>query len=402
MSRRRIESILVKVFAMNNWKKIKVSDIGRIITGKTPKTAEKDNYGGDIPFLTPSDDLSEKYVYKTIKNITEKGMNSVKGAIIPASSVCVSCIGSDLGKVVITTKQIVTNQQINSIVVNKDLFDTDFVYYSMLVLGRFLNYHSKTSTAVPIINKSTFSNYEINCPDLKTQRKIGNILACLDSKIDANKQINDNLLQQASALYKSYFIDMLPFNGIMPSNWHVGTVSEITTLHDSKRIPLSGRERANLAKIYPYYGATSIMDYVDKYLFDGIYLLLGEDGSVIDDKGFPILQYVDGKFWVNNHAHIITGKNGFSVEMLYLLFSLTNVQSIVTGAVQPKISQSNLNKVNVVIPSQEDCIKFDSVVQPFFAQIRNLRTENSKLSELRDSLLPRLMSGEFDVSDIDI
>ena len=195
---------------------------------------------------------------------------------------------------------------------------------------------------------------------------------------------------------------MLPFNGIMPSNWHVGTVSEITTLHDSKRIPLSGRERANLAKIYPYYGATSIMDYVDKYLFDGIYLLLGEDGSVIDDKGFPILQYVDGKFWVNNHAHIITGKNGFSVEMLYLLFSLTNVQSIVTGAVQPKISQSNLNKVNVVIPSQEDCIKFDSVVQPFFAQIRNLRTENSKLSELRDSLLPRLMSGEFDVSDIDI
>ena len=194
MSRRRTESILVKVYAMNYWKKIKVSDIGRIVTGKTPKTAEKDNYGGDIPFLTPSDDMSEKYVYKTIKNITEKGMNSVKGAIIPASSVCVSCIGSDLGKVVITTKQTVTNQQINSIVVNKDLFDTDFIYYSMLVLGRFLNYHSKTSTAVPIINKSTFSNYEINCPDLKTQRQIGKILACLDSKIDVNKQINDNLL----------------------------------------------------------------------------------------------------------------------------------------------------------------------------------------------------------------
>lgn len=140
----------------------------------------------------------------------------------------------------------------------------------------------------------------------------------------------------------------------MPSDWHLGTVSEIIELHDSKRIPLSSRERAELDKIYPYYGATSVMDYVDRYLFDGIYLLLGEDGTVVDGQGFPILQYVEGKFWVNNHAHIITGKNGFTVEMLYLLFSLTNVQSIVTGAVQPKISQANLNKVPVVIPSKTE------------------------------------------------
>lgn len=136
--------------------------------------------------------------------------------------------------------------------------------------------------------------------------------------------VNDNLLWQAQALYKDRFIDLKPFNGKMPPDWQLGTVSEIIELHDSKRIPLSSRERANLTKIYPYYGATSVMDYVDRYLFDGIYLLLGEDGTVVDDKGFPILQYVEGKFWVNNHAHIITGKNGFTVETLYLLFSLGN------------------------------------------------------------------------------
>ena len=156
----------------------------------------------------------------------------------------------------------------------------------------------------------------------------------------------------------------------MPSDWHLGTVSEIIELHDSKRIPLSSRERAELDKIYPYYGATSVMDYVDRYLFDGIYLLLGEDGTVVDGQGFPILQYVEGKFWVNNHAHIITGKNGFTVEMLYLLFSLTNVQSIVTGAVQPKISQANLNKVPAVIPSKTELTAFDESIQPFSAEIR--------------------------------
>ena len=214
--------------------------------------------------------------------------------------------------------------------------------------------------------------------------------------------LNKNLLKQAQALYKDRFVDIHPFGGEMPTDWHLGTVSEIIELHDSKRIPLSSRERADLAKIYPYYGATSVMDYVDRYLFDGIYLLLGEDGTVVDSKGFPILQYVEGKFWVNNHAHIITGKNGFTVETLYLLFSLTNVQSIITGAVQPKISQANLNKVPVIIPSKAELSAFDAIIQPIFAQIRNLRTENDRLAVIRDTLLPRLMSGELDVSSLDL
>lgn len=188
----------------------------------------------------------------------------------------------------------------------------------------------------------------------------------------------------------------------MPETWRMGTVGEIIELHDSKRVPLSSAERAKRGKIYPYYGATSQMDYVDDYLFDGIYLLLGEDGTVVDDKGFPILQYVDGKFWVNNHAHILTGKLGYSVEELYLLFSLTNIKSIVTGAVQQKVSQANLKKVPAIVPPMEVLNQFDGIIQPIFAEIRNLREENQRLSTVRDTLLPKLMSGELDVSDIDL
>lgn len=142
----------------------------------------------------------------------------------------------------------------------------------------------------------------------------------------SHAKINKNLEEPAKALYKNRFIDLMHFKGTIPEEWHLGTVAEIIELHDAKRIPLSSRERANLAKIYPYYGATSVMDYVDRYLFDGIYLLLGEDGTVIDSKGYPILQYVEGKFWVNNHAHIITGKNNLSVELLYLLLALLQVR----------------------------------------------------------------------------
>lgn len=157
-----------------------------------------------------------------------------------------------------------------------------------------------------------------------------------------------------------------------------------------------------MAKLYPYYGATSLMDYVDNYLFDGIYLLLGEDGTVVNNLGFPILQYIYGRFWVNNHAHIITGKEGFSVEELYLFFGSTNIKSIVTGAVQQKVSQQNLKKVPAIIPSSTVLSSFDELIQPIFSQIRNLRDENARLTSLRDALLPKLMSGELDVSAIEL
>ena len=175
------------------WKKVKVGELGRVVTGKTPKTSEKDNYNGNIMFVTPSDDMDSKYIYSTKKTLTEKGKDSVKGSIIPNGSVCVSCIGSNLGKVVITTEECVTNQQINSIVVNTNRYDTDFVYYAMLILGKELNFHSKTSTAVPIVNKSSFSAYEVACPSLDEQKKIAGVMSLIDRKIELNKKINDNL-----------------------------------------------------------------------------------------------------------------------------------------------------------------------------------------------------------------
>lgn len=287
---------------------------------------------------------------------------------------------------------------------NERVLPEYLVYYFHTRIGQHKLLSNASQVGVPALARAstTFQTIEIEVPDLETQRKIVDLLETIRRKVKINNEINENLLQQAQALYKDRFINMNPFNGTMPVDWHQSTVSEIIELHDSKRIPLSSRERANLAKVYPYYGATSIMDYVDRYLFDGIYLLLGEDGTVADSKGFPILQYVYGKFWVNNHAHIITGKNGFSVELLYLLFSLTSVQSIITGAVQPKISQANLNKVPVAIPSKKELQTLDATIQPIFAQIRNLRDENEKLAATRDTLLPRLMSGELDVSALDL
>ena len=189
---------------MAEWNRIKVQELGRIVTGKTPKTSDRENYGGDIPFLTPSDDMSVKYVLNTGKTLTEKGKLSVKGAIIPEDSVCVSCIGSDLGKVVITSCETVTNQQINSLVVSEG-FDHEFIYYAFE--NFFPEYRSKVSMqTLPILSKSEFEKLIIKVPVLDVQLKISSHLAAMDRRIEHTQKELNVLFKQRRGIIQQLFI----------------------------------------------------------------------------------------------------------------------------------------------------------------------------------------------------
>ena len=347
---------------------------------------------------------NQKKVLSESGNIPIYGTGGLMGyattALYDKPSVLIGRKGT-IGKVKYVEHPFWTVDTLFYTIVNTDIVLPKYLYYVMSLID--LNNYNE-GTTIPSLRTETLNRLEFDIPSLEEQETILSCLNPIDEKIALNNAINNNLEQQAKALYKDWFFDFSPFSsdGNLPNSWRLGTVGDIIQLHDSKRVPLSGAERDKMAKVYPYYGATSLMDYVENYLFDGIYLLLGEDGTVVDSLGFPILQYVYGQFWVNNHAHIITGKEGFSVEELYLFFSLTNIKSIVTGAVQQKVSQQNLKKVPAIIPSKEALSAFDDLIQPIFAQIRNLRDENAHLADLRDTLLPRLMSGELDVSNIKI
>lgn len=389
---------------MDKWIKVKISDLGQVVGGATPSTKKDEYYNGDIAWITPKDlsDFKCRYISRGERNITKAGMDSCSTQLLPKNTVLFSS-RAPIGYVAIAENEMCTNQGFKSVIPNENI-DCLFLYY-LLKFNKDKIEAMGSGTTFKEVSGSTMRNIEVTIPESKkVQVRIAAILDAIDSKIENNIKINNDLEQQAKALYKDWFFDFSPFSSDenLPNGWHIGTVGDIIQLHDSKRVPLSGAERDKMAKVYPYYGATSLMDYVDNYLFDGIYLLLGEDGTVVDSLGFPILQYVYGQFWVNNHAHIITGKEGFSVEELYLFFSLTNIKSIVTGAVQQKVSQQNLKKVPAIIPSKQALSAFDEIIQPIFAQIRNLRDENANLSQLRDTLLPKLMSGELDVSDIDL
>ena len=230
--------------------------------------------------------------------------------------------------------------------------------------------------------------YRFNLPDIETQCKIGQILSEIDFKIACNSKLNGYLLDYATARFEQALIE----------GRQTVELGEIVELEDSKRIPLNSRDRALRQGPYPYYGATSIMDHVDDYLFDEIRVLLGEDGSVVDDGGKPVLQYVWGKYWVNNHAHILAASSNYSLEAIYIALNRTTISHIVTGAVQMKVSQRNLKKLKLEMPDAE-ALNF---LQDIFAAYRCNLEENHKLTSLRDALLPKLMSGEIDVSKVDL
>jgi len=254
-------------------------------------------------------------------------------------------------------------------------------------------------------------NLTMTLPTITEQKRIADILTKLDDKIALNKRINDNLEQQAQALFKSWFVDFEPFKdrefidtemGKIPEGWKVGTLYDVAEIYDRLRKPLSGKDRENMKRTYPYYGATSCMDFVDNYIFDGIYTLIGEDGSVVKDNGLPYMQYVWGKFWVNNHAHILQGKNGYSTEMIHVLLSITNIQHLVTGAVQAKLSQANMQKILLAIPPSNILDEFRPIIGCMYEMRRKNEDESARLTHLRDSLLPKLMSGELKADEINL
>ena len=392
---------------MEEWKEYRYTDLATIIGGGTPKTSVPEYWSGEIPWLSVKDFVSvTKYVYDTEKHISELGLLNSSTKLLEKNDIVISARGT-VGAMAMIPDPMCFNQSCFGLRGN-NIVDKNFLYYLTRTKVDELR-KTAHGSVFDTITRETFDNLRCLVPPLQTQQKIGNILSSLDSKIELNKRINDNLEQQAQALFKSWFVDFEPFKdgkfvdselGMIPEGWRVGNLLDIAKLYDAKRKPLSSRERENMKKIYPYYGATSIMDYVDKYIFDGTYLLMGEDGSVMDDKGYPYLQYVFGKFWSNNHAHVMQGKNNFSTEMLHCLLLKKNISPIVTGAVQAKISQANMRKILITQPPHEITIIFSSLIKPIYEIRKKNELENQRLSILRDTLLPKLMFGELKINDI--
>ena len=257
----------------------------------------------------------------------------------------------------------------------------------------------------------SFQVLDVPCEEQKTL--IRSVYA-IDNKIRLNDRICSELEAMAKTLYDYWFVqfDFPDENGNpyrtsggemvwneqlkreIPKGWEVTNIGKITANFDSRRIPLSQNERNSMKGDIPYYGATGVMDYVDQFIFDGQYVLIAEDGSVVDGDGHPIVQMIWGKTWVNNHAHVLEGCNGYSNELLYFVLKDIPVIKIMTGSIQKKINQDNLNNYKIPQIPHEIANQFTSILKTIFSKLRAIEIENSELTKLRDWLLPMLMNGQ--------
>lgn len=378
---------------MEDWKECTIGDIcSKITSGGTPKSTNSSFYNGDIPWLNTKE-VNFNRIFTTEKTITQDGYDNSATKWIPENSVIVAMYGATAGKSAISKIPLTTNQACCNLIVNKEIADYNFLYYHL-----FNSYNHLASLAnggaQQNLNANQIREYPIKLPPLPTQQKIAQILSSLDDKIELNNKINANLEQQAQALFKSWFVDFEPFGGEMPAGWKVGILSDVAKLSAGGDKPKETSDKKNEVYNIPIY--SNGLDNFGLYGFTNKATIFEESVTVSarGTIGFVCLRttpYVP----IVRLVSVIPKCTNVSAKYLYL--SLRNKNIAGTGTTQQQLTVPAFSKEDILIPPEEVMISFTNLIQPMFSKIFELRTENEKLSTIRDTLLPKLMNGEVEV-----
>lgn len=424
-----------------DWEEATVGEIFDLENGHAFKSAEFQSNG--VPVIKIKNVKAGYFSEHEFDYVSETFLTSRPKKVAQRDDLLISMSGNRhdgspetwVGKVARFSKDspFLLNQRVGALRLKKNIA-ADARFFSYLLSSRpyqelFISIATSSGGQANLSPKQIFSA-DVMVPPLSEQSMISNTLGALDDKIELNRRMNETLEAMARAVFRDWFVDFGPTrrkaagltdpaailggllhnpekapplaalfpdsfgdNGL-PEGWEERTCADFMDILDSKRVPLSAREREKKAGKIPYYGATSVMGYVDEALFDEVLLLVGEDGSVVRPDGTPFTQYIWGKSWVNNHAHVLKG-DGISTEQLKVFFDQVQIQPYVTGAVQAKLNQKNMKTIHFIFGGARLHESYDSFVRPIFDLIRNNTEENQTLAATRDLFLPKLMSGEI-------
>lgn len=385
--------------------KVKLESVcKRVVSGGTPKSTVSDYYNGSIPWLNTKE-VHFNRIYSTEKTISDDGLKNSSAKWIPSHCVIIAMYGATAGNVAINMLPLTTNQACCNLELDEEKADFRYIYYYLKYKYMDMSLLANGG-AQQNLNAKIIKDFPISLPELKVQRKIASMLWSLDDKIAINNKINDNLEQQAEALFKAWFFDYLPFGGEMPPEWTNSTIEELTSLvsrgiapkytEDSDQVVINQKcirdHRIDLSLARTH----TPKKINEKWLQFGD-LLINSTGEGTLGRTAQVW-FNPEKMTVDSHVTIVRPK---SKELIYYigfwgLLHEREIESLHTGSTgQTELPRERIKAMELVLPDQETLAKFNAIVQPMTETIINNQDQNNKLAALRDALLPKLMAGEI-------
>lgn len=381
------------------WKEVRLGDVCEIITG-FPFPGKK--YSKEGIRVVRGDNV-------TIGNLrwdTEKDkrwnepFDKTEYYSLQANDIVIGMDGSRVGKNKARIKKedlpLLLAQRV-ACVRHNELAEQDYLYYNIFS-KKFIDYVNSihTGSAIPHISQKQIEDYKILLPDLETQRRIASILSSLDRKIELNNKINADLEEMAQAIFKNWFIDFEPFKdgkfvdselGMIPEGWKVGTLEDLITIK-------YGKDHKKLEDgTFPVYGSGGLMRFVNSWLYNGESVLIPRKGTLDN------IMYVCEKFWTVDTMFFSVPKMDYVMKYVYNYIKRFDFSKMNEGTSVPSNTAARLNKMQILIPTHEVLEMYDETLCPIYNKRKMNAKESRTLSLLRDTLLPRLMSGELEVPE---
>ncbi len=373
----------------NNWKTYRLGEVADIIMGQSPKGETTNNDGVGIPLLNGPTEFGYSHPIPNQFTVDPKKVSEVGDLLF-----CVR--GSTTGRMNFSDQPYAIGRGLG-IFRGKSGYSTRYVKYLIdYYLDKMLGLC--TGSTFPNLSRTDLENYEVISSSPKESESIASILSALDDKIELNLQTNKTLEEMAMTLYKHWFVDFDPFQngefvdselGKIPKGWEVKRLEEILEIKygkDHKKL-----DNGNI----PVYGSGGIMRYVNKFLYDQDSILIPRKGTLSN------LFYITSPFWSVDTMFYTKIKQKHFGKYIYYFLKTIDLASMDVGSAVPSLTTELLKRINILVPPKNEIVKYDNIVSGYFNIMGSNTIENQTLTTLRDTLLPKLISGEVRVKDVE-
>jgi type I restriction enzyme S subunit len=367
----------------------------KIGSGSTPRGGEAAYTTEGTSLIRSQNILDFTFSENGLAYINDKQAKELANVELKENDVLINITGDSVARVCKVPAQFLparVNQHVAILRANKEVLLPDYLKYSLLSNTNKEKLLSLASTGATrkALTKSMLEEFEILLPDLSTQTRIAEILSSLNDKIELNRQMNQTLEQMAQTLFKKYFVDDID-EGNLPEGWRVGKLGEVLELTYGKALKECDRKGGQ----YPVVGSSGIVGYHDSFIANGKGIVVGRKGNAgaviwLDDNFYPI----------DTTYYVIDLLNTGNLYYHYWLLKNLNLSNLNSDSAVPGLNRNEAYNVEIIIPGKEQIIEFNTKVESLFDMMNSNNKEIKTLTQLRDTLLPKLMSGEIDVNAV--